>query len=819
MPTADHSRPGATRARRLFAGLAYDARSALRSLRRRPAFAATAVAIIALGIGVTVATFAVVDGVLLAPLPYRDPGRLVQIYTTFPFLRGRLGFDAEWDALRTDYPDYQRLRREARSFTDVAAFGGLSKTLTMDRGARPVTIGDASTNLLQVLGVHPARGRWFLPGEEGTGAPQLAVASHEFWQTQLGGNDDALGATVTLDGTPYTVVGVMPADFGLTVKPVNADIKPHPDLWIPFGADGSVYRANDEVAELIARLKPGVTIAAALADAEPILRGTARPDRRGARIVPRTEVESRHVRRPILLLFAATVLLLAVTCANVALLLLGECTVRERELRTRAILGAGRMRLARLLFTEAGVISVVGAGLGVVFAWWATRMAVALAPFELPHAVAIGPDVRTLSFVIGVVCLVTLAAGFTPAVLFSRDSSTGLAGGRVTRGRSRVQLAAVALQAATSVVLLAGAGVLVRSLVNERAVSLGFDPGQRLVIPVTFPRALTADLTANNLLYTRVERRLRSVPGAVGVTATSAPPFGGLVSARPVWPDLTTPEGTGVHVETAVVQENYFGAMHVAVLAGRTFDAQDASGPAVAVVNEAMARRFWPGESALGKVFTHVGGTARIVGVAANVRNRSLDRDADPMYYLPASQQSARMTVLLEMHGRPGAAAAAARRAVWSAVPQAVVGDVTTMRALTDQAAAAARYRVLLAVILAGGALAVTVAGVAGLTARETAARLRELSIRMALGATNRAANLLAVRRGLTAVLVGTLTGIGFAPLAVRHVSSYLFHVRVADPAAYVMAAVALAGSCTAATLLAARRLNAVDLVDVLREE
>jgi len=801
-------------------GLTQDIRFAARSLRRRPAFAATALLTLALGIGATTAMFSVIDGVLLQPLPYREPDRLVTIFTTFPYWKGQPVVGARWNQLRSPYPDYMRLVSGQQVFDGVAGFQVSDASLTVGTETVSINEGMATANLLRVLGTTVSSGRWFLPGEDGTTAQHVAVISHELWLGRFGG-EPMLGRTLTLDEQSFTIVGILPPRFSLAGSLIQTDgSTQRADLWIPIGVYPSSLQPNNHTLELIGRLRAGVSLAVAQAVTEPLIRGDRPAARRGAHLVPRDDVETGEVRRPLLLLFASVTLLLLITCGNVATLFLAECAVREPELRTRAVLGAGRARLVRLLLTESAVIAAGGEAGGALLGWWGVRVMLRLAPSELPHVEMIHMSIRVCVFAMGVAGLVAVFAGIVPAFTFTRDG-TGVraSGARVAAGRSRLQTSVIAFQSAMSVVLIAGAILLGRSLVNEGRVDPGFRAERMLMMQVDIPRSLAPTSSDDRRLKLFVNDALTSLPGVSRVTAASMPPLSGRTNGQMASPRPSEAMSvSGSNVERMVIFPNYFDALRIPLVAGRRFTEQDVEdGPRVAIVSEAFARRFWPNESAVGKQFRHPNGVPTIVGVVGDVRNKSLDRAAEPVFYLPAMQANARLSFLIETRGEPLAIAAAAQRAVWTAIPGATISEVTSMERLMSRALAPGRYRATLAALFAVIALTLTAVGVAGLAARGVATRLPELCIRIALGATPRRVLALATSRGLGATLAGIVIGLAVTPFTSRWLADYLFQVPVRDATSYFATCGLTAIVCVGATLLATKRLRHADLSAVLR--
>ena len=818
----DARRATKTNVRERFADAAQDIGFAVRTLRRRPAFATTALLTLALGIGATTAMFTVVDGVLLQPLPYRDPSRLVSIYTTFPHWKGQPVVGPIWNTLRTPYPDYMNLIKSQRSFEGVAGF--MLSNASLGLGDKSISIheGYGTANLLPLLGVKPSLGRWFLPGEDGPAALHLALLSHEMWQARFGGDSTILGRSVHVDEEAYTVIGVMPPGFSLNGKLVERPGAVSADVWFPFGVSSGMLTAGNHTMELIGRLRPGVSLPAALADAEPLLRGDRRPERRGATLVTRAVEETKEVQRPLLLLFASVGVLLLITCGNLALLFLSECVVREPEIRTRAVLGAGRSRLVRLLLTESAVIAAIGAIAGGALGWWGTRIMIALAPTELPHAEMVGVNVRVALFTMAVAAIVALVSGAAPALSLTRPDANRGSRSRVAGGRSRLQTAVIGLQACLSVMLMAGAGLLARSLVNEQRVDPGFRYDHRLTLRVDLPNVFSRGASDRGRGYDIVANALQALPGVERVALAMHVPLSGRTNGQAVSvpPEVKLGTAGSAEAEHAVVSANYFDLLHIPLIAGRAFTAQDRdSVPPVGIVSESFARRFWPGETAIGKQFRSPNGVVTVVGIVGNVKNKTLSRDAEVLFYRPQTQERSRMSFIVETRRDPPDLASAAERAVWAAVPGATVSEVSSLDALMDRALAPARYRALIAGIFAGLALLITAVGLAGLTARGVAHRLRELCIRMALGATPRRALSLAMAGGMGAVLVGLIAGVALAPLAGRLLGEYLYGVSGRDGATYGATALVALGVCVLSTLAATRRLRTADLSAVLRSD
>ena len=392
-----------------------------------------------------------------------------------------------------------------------------------------------------------------------------------------------------------------------------------------------------------------------------------------------------------MLLLGAVGLLLLITCGNVATLFLSECAVRHAELRTRAVLGAGRGRLARLLLVESGVIAAAGGAAGLALAWWGSRAMLVHAPQELPHAAMVHVDARVGLFTVAVVAVVALLSGIVPALTFARSDTIGSSSiGRIAGGRSRLQTSVIVFQAAMSIVLMGGAGLLVRSVRNEQRAYPGFRAPNTLTLRVSLPTSLLRDRGDSQRLNDEVMRAIQSLPGVVHVASTSAVPLGGRTQGQLVSPQPDEKIAqSGVESERTAVSPGYFEMMRIPILAGRSFGAQDrATAPEVAVVSEGFARRLWPGETAIGQQFRHPNGVSTVVGMVGDVKNRTLDRAPAEMFYLPTGQTSDRLAFLVETRGDPAAAANEVSRVVWATAPGSAISDVATMDALIVRALA-----------------------------------------------------------------------------------------------------------------------------------
>ncbi len=794
-----------------------DLRIAVRSLRRRPAFSLTVAAILTVGIGSSVAMYGIIDGVLLRPLPYAEPDQLVTVYTTFPHWKARPVVGPGWDALRTPYVDYRRLAADTLTFRGLAGFSVGEESLTIGGETLPISEGSATANLMEVLGTRVRSGRWFLPGEDGPAASHVTVLSHELWVSRFD-RRDVIGQSIHIGEEHFTVVGILPPRFSLAGVQIMEEGRTRPaDLWTPVGVYPSALQPGNHTLELIGRLRPGVTPELASAVAGRVLRGDQPAARRGGRAVLRMETETSGLRRPLRTLFGAVLVLLLITAANVASLFLAETGTREVELRTRSVLGASRSRLVRLLLMESSVLSAASSVMGLVVGWWLLRLLVHAAPIDLPRANDIAISWRVAAFAIGIGSLAALVAGLAPAITYLRPDLARPAGGTwIATGRSRLRLVVLAAQSALAVMLIAGAALLARSLVNEASVDPGFGTDKLVLVQASLPRAAIDAAGGRAPAYQRLASRLATLPDVGRIAGVSMPPLGGRTNGQSI--SILPATGTSGEVERMIVTANYFDLLGIRLIEGRGFFASDTvGGQPVAIVSEAFARRFWGDGSVVGRQFKHPNGVATIVGVVGDVRNRSLDRSPEAVFYQPLGQGSAEVSFILEVRGEPRSSLPALQRAIWRDYPGTTVDRAITMADLRNEALAPSRYRATIAGVFAGIALLLTATGIGGLAARGVSTRLPEFCIRLALGAPGRGVTMLAMRDGLLTVAGGVIAGLVGARLSAPLLIDYLFAVPPRDVASLTVTCVATLATCVGAMWVALRRLRHASIVSVLR--
>lgn len=800
-----------------------DLRYAYRALRRRPGFALTAILTLALGIGGTTAIFAVVDTVLLRDLPYAEPGRLVNVWTTYPYWRGRESLDAHWDRISLSYPEYEDWRDGTRLFSGTAAYTQGPVALTGNGVAEQLTAGVATASLLEVLGVRPALGRWFLPGEDVEGRP-VVVLGDGLWRRRFGADPAVLGRTVTINDATFTVIGVMPRGFALKNVFVEGDTGIR-DAWLPLAIAGDLNERGNHAYDVLGRLMPGASLEAALAEATPILRGDASPERRGVRLAMRREVEVGRLRSPLLLLLAASGVLLMIACGNVATMLLGESLGRRPEMATRAALGAGRRRIIRQLLTESVLLGLAGAVAGGLLALVLTKLIVVFGPM-LPIAREITVSPRVLLFASGLGLATGGMFGIAPVaairhVGLREAMQRGVSGwGRRDRG---LQSGVVVLEIALTTVLLVGGGLLTRTLLNLFRVDPGFRTDGIAVIEVSAsaPRFTPERVS---LAFAGALEKMAAVPGVARVSGVNTLPLEGGSSSTSLDIEGLPPasgDDPGPEAQRRVVFPGYHTVMGIPLLAGRLLDETDGpDGPLVMLISERFARMYWPNGSPLGARIRYDRRWWTVVGVVGDVRHDGLDAEPVATYYIPHAQDPFRtMTFVARTTTEPRAVLQALRDAVWSADPDVIIPETHTMASLLSRASAGQRQRATIVMVFAVMAASLAAVGIFGVTARSVARRGPEMGVRMALGARVPVLTGRVVGGSFLTGLAGIALGAAGAAWAARWLSAFLFEVNASDPATYVTVAGSVLLVTVLASYLAARRIASVNPVDVLKAE
>jgi len=818
-------------------GILQDLRFAFRQLRKGPGFAVIAIMTIALGIGATTAMFSVVNGVLLRPLPFREPDRLMAI-GEYDTRNGTSG-----NAMGTvSYANMADVRARNHSFEYLAAYDWREATLTGLHEPLHVNMAHVNAGLFGLLGVQPLLGRGFQPDEDQPGH-YVAIVSYKLWRTHMNGDANVLGRNITLNGRSYSVVGVMPSGFQF---PITADTR---DVWLTFSRDAEVDNPGDTPVisqrgnhsyQAISRLKPGVTLAQATADLTSIAQALAKeyPGSNaysGFAAMPELESLIGDTRAPLLILFAAVGLVLLIACANVANLLLVRSGGRAQEIGVRAALGAARSRLIRQLVTESVLLSFVGALLGIGTASWMLQAVLRFYPANLPRADQVGIDPRVLLFSAGLAIVTGILFGLAPALQVSSPNVavTMRDGGRRTTtgiGTTRLRSGLVIGEVALGVMLLVGAGLLLRSLYRLSRVDLGFNPENLLT--ASFDLSETrynpdqGDRFVRDLLG-----RVKSLPGVTAVSGAMPVPLG--IDSWGIsfnWPDHPVPEQSEPSAGVYVVSAGFFETMQMPLARGRTFDDRDQrNSPPVIIVTKAFARKFFPNQDPIGhKIRIGAGeGGARarykireIIGVVGDIRTRNLDKEPEAAYYIPLPQLMWGPPTLVVRTATESGVIAGEIRKVLSAMD----GDVPlyAVRTMDDYLAldlGRARFQALLLGLFAGMALLLTAIGLYGVMAQAVAQRTHEIGVRMALGATQESVRTMILRRGTILTLAGTVIGVTGALALARLIESLLYQIPPHDPLTYVTVCMILGLVAIAASYLPALRATKVDPVVALRYE
>jgi putative ABC transport system permease protein len=793
-----------------------DLRFALRQLLKAPGFTAVAVLTLGLGIGACTAIFSVVDGVLLRPPPLPEPARVVTFRELSPGrsqeLLATMGRAQEW-------------LRETTSFQSVGALMRVGYNLT-GAGA-PVHLWSAriTASALSILGVKPLRGRGFSASDElEPDQANVALLGHRLWQQRFGGRADVVGERIQLNGRAFTVVGVLPR-----VSALPGDI----ELLAPLG-----FSARDRLTyeghwvEVYGRLRPGVTLAAAQAgqDAIAVRAADARPASRGwgVKLVPLVEATVGPVRPVLLSLLGAVGFLLLIACANVANLLLARATARAREIAVRAALGASRARIVRQLLTESVLLSLAAGALGLLLAQTGLEALLSLAPEALPRAEAIAVDGRSLAFALALAAATGVGFGLAPAFQATRvdlqetlrQTGRGTSAGRA---RQRLRGALVVGQVAIALVLLAGAGLLMRSFVRLQGVDPGFNPRDAVMTGVFLPRALYAGPARYAAFAQQSLDRIAAVPGVEAVAVAGNIPF--TDPAPRSFSIEGRPPATGLPVaHHSIVSPDYFRAMGIPLRRGRAFDARDSGdAPRVAIINEAVARRFFPDDDPLGKRL-RLGGSAEreIVGVAGDVKPGKLDAAVTLQTYEPYAQNPQFDFTYVVRGSRAaidGGLSTAIRGAIAGLDPELPVYEPRPLTALVGDSIARQRFAMTLFAIFSAVALVLAALGLYGVVSYTVVQRTQEIGIRVALGARTADVLGLVLRQGGRLVGLGLAVGLAGALLLTRLLEKLLFGVSAHDPLTFAAIAGLLSLAAALACLLPARRAARVDPMTALRAE
>ena len=805
-----------------------DVRYGLRMLRKNPGFTAVALVVLTISIGANVAIFSVVNTVLLRPLPYHDPSRLVMIWESLP----GIGFQQVGTATG-EYLDY---RDRNRVFSGIAGYKNDTANLTGAGQPQRIPITRASANLFSVLGVQPMLGRTYTAEEDRPGAGKVAILSYGLWKQRYGGGAGILGRAVDLDGEPYTVIGVMPASFQFPFS--TLPYSQPAGVWVPvaFTPDEIADRVREFGTFAIARLKPGVSLQQAQEDVSRVAAEFEKqhPDVYNGSVYVKPTASPLDadivgkVRPMLLVLMAAVGFVLLIACANLANLLLARATGRAREMAVRAALGASPARLRRQLLTESVLLALAGGSLGLLAAFWMVRLLVAFGPEQVPRLQDVAVDPAVLAFAAGVAILTGILFGLAPAWRGSRGETQAAlkeAGARAGTSRERLRLrdALVVLETACSLLLLVAAGLLVNSFIRVLRVPPGFQASGVLIAHTQFDSGRYPKAGQYEAAQREILARLRQLPGVRNVGLSSNVP---LLDQRGIGFRVEGRAANDFHqANNAFVSENYFPAMGIPILRGRSFQEQDApSKPLVAVINQALARTFFGGEDPIGKRLLWGYRTPfTIVGVAGDVRVSALDASVSPMIYISTFQvesgASRHAVLVVRTAGNPAALAASARRAIWSVDKDLPVFGVTTMDNVLAGSVAQRRFSMSLLGAFSGLALLMAAIGLYGVLSYSVSQRMHEMGLRMALGASARDLMRLVVGQGIRVALAGVAVGLAASFAATRLLAGMLFGVSPLDPLTFTAVAVVLLAAAFLASFIPARRATKVDPMVALRYE
>jgi len=803
-----------------------DIRYAFRQLIKSPSFSATAIVALALGIGATTAMFAVIYAFLLRPLPYAKPDQLVMLQSRGVTTGNDLG---------VNYLDFVDWQKQNQSFSDLAFFNLRWNGNVESPGGMTETLKTTFTtaNLFSLLGVQPMLGRDLTRTDDEPKAAKVMLISERLWKKTFGGDPNIIGRDIRLDGTPRTVVGVMPTGFRFPSQT---------DIWVPMA---SVFGMNNDRSwradQAIARLKPDATVQTAQSEMSVIAERLAQqyPETNkliGATVVPLREHVAGNVRFSLLVLLASCGGVLLIACANVSQLLLARATTRERELSVRAVLGASRWRLARQALVESALLAVIGSIVGALLAFWLVDFVANSIPVELPFWIRIDLNPVVLGFTILASCLTTLLAGSLPALQSARvdiSQSMKTSAATVTGAGARAREVLTAAQVAISIVLLVGASLVLRSLLKLREVDPGFDSSRVVMMEVN--PTYNGDEPAQTRVdrFSRLLQRLSEMPGVEAVGANNSPPF---VAQRPWNRSQYVAEGQPVADQARnpvanfqTVSPDYFRTMRIPLLRGRFFSEGDKlDALRVCIVSDKLAKAIWPNEDPIGRRL-HLGGPGisreaedwlTIVGVVGDVRHQALEREAGPDLYKPSLQLAwKQMHFVVRARGNALALVPAIRREIAQTAPEVGAFNFVSLEQEVANSLWQSRLRGWLLGFFSLVALALAATGLYGAVAYGVAQRTREIGVRMALGATRAAVLRLVLGQGMRAVAIGIGAGIIGAFLVSRLLRASLFGISANDLSNYAGAALLLAATAAIAALIPARRASLVNPMDALRTE
>jgi putative ABC transport system permease protein len=795
--------------------LLMDVRVAMRSLARQRSFTLVVLLTLALGTGATTAIFRVVNGVLLKPLSYPEPERIVSLWQT---ARDNPGPNVVGTTSHLNYLDW---KREAKSFESMALYSGANFILTGLGDAEIVHGGNVTPDFFRVFQSTPIIGRGFTAEEDLPNGPRVVIVSYSFWKDRLGGRQDVLGSTINLSAGPTEIIGVAPPNF---------DFPNHAQIWTPIQNDDRNCGRGCVYVDGIARLTPGVTVEQARSEMQAIAAELekeypAANTNITVGVLGLQDETVRDVRTALLFVFGSVAMVLLIACANVANLVLVRGTLRQSEMAVRAALGGGRSRLAGYLLTENLLLAIIGGLAGVMFSWWGIDALKRIAPPGIPRLDEVRFDGVTFAFALGVAVLTMFVFGLGPAIRLSRTSLSSLLHSRsdlapVHTGRSRSTL--VAAEVALSLMLLIGAGLMFRTLAEMRAVRPGFNPANITEFTLALPPLRYPGSATVISMFERLDEQFEVIPGVERVGRISGLPLSGSENVQTFRRlDLPAPApGQAPNALYRIVDADYFRTMEIPIKAGRDFTLGDRNeAPAVVIISEEMARQFWRDENPVGKTLqVDVGPPRTIVGIASNVRSQKLTSESQAEMYLPQTQTRA-MTFVVRASITSTQVLSAVRQIVNDIDPNMPVIRPGTLQGIVDLQMARTQFTLLLATLFAILAVALASVGTYGVVAYAVVQRTREIGLRLALGASPRSLVALIIWGGFRPAAIGMMIGLAGAFFATRMIQSLLFQIRPTDPATFVGVTVLLVGLTMVASLIPARRAIRISPASTLRGE
>jgi putative ABC transport system permease protein len=795
-----------------------DLRYGVRSFLKRPGFLLIAVATLALGIGATTAMFTVVNSVLLRPLPFPEPDRIV----LFEGVNPRQGITES----NMSVPDIADWQKQAQSFDQIAAFVSGGVFISTGDEVERVRATGVSPEFFPLFKTNPISGRTLQADDMQQASDAAVVISHSLWQGRFGGTADVVGRKITLNGKPANVVGIMPAGF---TYPGDCDV------WTPLPLEPSKEARENRFVSVVTRLKPGVSLAQAQTEMDTLNQRLAQNyvDTNSGWSVRLTELRESLVgelRTSLLILLGAVAFVLLIACANVANLLLARAAYRQKEIAVRTALGASRLRVVRQLLTESVLLSVVSGLLGLALSLWFIKLLLAITPPNTPRLSEIGIDWRVFAFTFAVTILAGVLFGLFPALQTSRPNlnetlkDSGRRGAE-TSGHNRAGSLLIVSEIALSFILLAGAGLLIKSFLHLREINPGFNPDQILTMRVTLPPGKYKQGEPRAQIYKQLIDSVKATPGAQSAGLVLSLPLGGdsfnvwrgvIREGRPLTPDEQT------NAQHLPVTPDYFQTLQIPLKAGRLFTDQDTlQSTRVAIVNETMARALWPNENPIGRrfiVWRDEKLPREVVGVVGDTKG-SLDKEPGQQMYVPYAQDPTwgSLSLVVRTTGEPSALAGSVREAI-RAVDRGVPNyNLKTMNDVVSTSAAPRRVPMLLLSAFAGVAMLLAMLGIYGITSYYVTQRTHEIGVRMALGAQIVDVLKLVLRRAMLLALIGIGIGVAGAVAVTRYLTSLLFGVKPIDTLTFVMVAVVMAVVVFVACLVPARRAAKIDPLEALR--